>query len=158
MMKSFHIFTYSFGTLIKRIATFVDKNDYLTDLEAKSDLSDHRDEVLDRVSAVIVDVIEYRNSYENYAYLWVDDRQVIKLILAQCEGQFYCHTAKISLAYVVDNYIRSILLAYLIVFLPGIPSSVSFVWSHVDSRRGRGSRGCWSSSESPNSGSVQTAR
>lgn len=63
----------------------MDRSDYLTDLEAKSDLSDHRDEVLDRVSAVIIDVIEYRNSYENYAYLWVDDRQVISLILAQCE-------------------------------------------------------------------------
>ena len=66
----------SFGVLVKRIARFPDKSDYLADLEAKSDLSDRRDEILDRVSAVIVDVLEYRNSYENYAYLWVDDRQV----------------------------------------------------------------------------------
>ena len=34
-----------------------------------------REEILSRVSAAIVEVCEYRDSYNSYAYLWVDDRQ-----------------------------------------------------------------------------------
>ena len=30
---------------------------------------------MSRVSAAIVEVCEYRDSYNSYAYLWVDDRQ-----------------------------------------------------------------------------------
>ena len=34
-----------------------------------------REEILSRVSAAIVEVCEYRDSYNSYSYLWVDDRQ-----------------------------------------------------------------------------------
>ena len=39
------------------------------------ELSDMREEILSRVSAAIVEVCEYRDSYNSYSYLWVDDRQ-----------------------------------------------------------------------------------
>jgi len=40
-----------------------------------ADLSDIREEILSRVSVTIGQACEYRNSYNPYAYLWVDDRQ-----------------------------------------------------------------------------------
>ena len=33
-----------------------------------------RQELMDRVQNVMNKAIEYRNSFDNYAYLWVDDR------------------------------------------------------------------------------------
>ena len=38
------------------------------------ELSDMRGDLMDRVQNVMNKAIEYRNSYDNYAYLWVDDR------------------------------------------------------------------------------------
>lgn len=35
-----------------------------------------REEILNRVSSVVSQATEYRDSYSSYSYLWVDDRQV----------------------------------------------------------------------------------
>lgn len=37
-------------------------------------LAEARQEILNRVAHVMSKVVEYRNSLETYAYLWVDDR------------------------------------------------------------------------------------
>ena len=41
-----------------------------------AELSDIREEILSRVSSAVAQAIKYRDSYNTYAYLWVDDRQV----------------------------------------------------------------------------------
>ena len=38
------------------------------------DLTDRRNEIMQRVSAVLNKANDFRNSYETYNYLWVDDR------------------------------------------------------------------------------------
>jgi dynein heavy chain len=44
------------------------------DLEETEELSEMRNDQMDRVQSIMNKACEYRNSYENYAYLWVDDR------------------------------------------------------------------------------------
>ena len=38
------------------------------------DLSEMRQELMERVQTIMNKAIEYRNSFDNYSYLWVDDR------------------------------------------------------------------------------------
>lgn len=38
------------------------------------ELSEMRQELMDRIQNVMNKACDYRNAYENYAYLWVDDR------------------------------------------------------------------------------------
>ena len=38
------------------------------------ELSEMRQEIMERVTTVINKATEYRNSFDTYAYLWVDDR------------------------------------------------------------------------------------
>lgn len=38
------------------------------------DLSDMRNELMERVQNVMTKACDYRNSFDTYAYLWVDDR------------------------------------------------------------------------------------
>jgi dynein heavy chain len=38
------------------------------------ELSEMRHELMERVQAIMTKATEYRNSFDNYAYLWVDDR------------------------------------------------------------------------------------
>lgn len=47
---------------------------YKPDLEEMDELSEMRTELMDRVQNVMNKACEYRNSYDQYAYLWVDDR------------------------------------------------------------------------------------
>ena len=44
------------------------------DLEEMDDLSDMRNELMERVHTIMSKATEYRNSFDNYSYLWVDDR------------------------------------------------------------------------------------
>ena len=39
------------------------------------ELSEMRQELMDRVQTIMSKAQEYRNSFDNYAYLWVDDRK-----------------------------------------------------------------------------------
>jgi len=44
-------------------------------MEEVDELSEMRQEILDRVSNVMNKAAEYKNSFTIYEYLWVDDRQ-----------------------------------------------------------------------------------
>ena len=39
-----------------------------------SDLADKRTELMNRVTSVLHKAADFRNTYDSYAYLWVDDR------------------------------------------------------------------------------------
>ena len=43
-------------------------------MEDLAELSHMRAELMKRAEDIIQKAIEYRNSFDNYAYLWVDDR------------------------------------------------------------------------------------
>ena len=46
-----------------------------SDLEDMLELSEMRQELMDRVQTIMSKAQDYRNSFDNYAYLWVDDRK-----------------------------------------------------------------------------------
>ena len=45
------------------------------DLEAKTDLSDMRHDLMERITAILTKANEFKYSFNKYAYLWVDDRK-----------------------------------------------------------------------------------
>ena len=47
---------------------------FQADLEDMEELSAMRNELMERVQTVMNKALEYRNSFDNFAYLWVDDR------------------------------------------------------------------------------------
>ncbi|XP_071954573.1 dynein beta chain, ciliary-like [Antedon mediterranea] len=66
---------YKMASLVKRLAEHSGSEHYQTDLEDMMELSDMRQEMMDRVQTIMNKAQEYRNSFDSYAYLWVDDRQ-----------------------------------------------------------------------------------
>jgi dynein heavy chain, axonemal len=48
---------------------------FKADLESKSDLSDMRSDLMDRVNSIMTKANEFKDSFNKYAYLWVDDRK-----------------------------------------------------------------------------------
>ncbi|XP_070187600.1 dynein beta chain, ciliary-like isoform X2 [Littorina saxatilis] len=65
---------YKQASLIPRLASHSGQEHYQPDLEEMEDLSEMRNELMERVHTIMTKATEYRNSYDNYAYLWVDDR------------------------------------------------------------------------------------
>lgn len=65
---------FSMAAYIPRVAEHVGHENYQMDLEDMEDLSDMRQEVMDRLQMVVGKAIEFRNSFDNFSYLWVDDR------------------------------------------------------------------------------------
>uniref|UniRef100_A0A4W3JPZ5 Dynein axonemal heavy chain 11 n=1 Tax=Callorhinchus milii TaxID=7868 RepID=A0A4W3JPZ5_CALMI len=65
---------YKMAAQIKRLAGHLEMDNYQNDMEDILDLSEIRQEIMDRVTDVINKATEYRNSFDTYAYLWVDDR------------------------------------------------------------------------------------
>lgn len=47
---------------------------FQNDLEEMTDLSEIRQEVMWKVAFVTEKVLNYRNTYDSYSYLWTDDR------------------------------------------------------------------------------------
>jgi dynein heavy chain len=66
---------YKQGSLIPRIASHIGQEHYQADLEARQDLSDLRQELMERVNSILTKANEYKDSFGKYAYLWVDDRK-----------------------------------------------------------------------------------
>lgn len=66
---------YNQGSLIPRIASHLDQKDYQNDLEARTDLLDMKNEIMERVMNILTKANEFKYSFHKYAYLWVDDRQ-----------------------------------------------------------------------------------
>ena len=56
----------------------MEKFNFLTiqsELELKADLSEMRQELMDRVNTIMTKANEYKDSFSKYSYLWVDDRK-----------------------------------------------------------------------------------
>lgn len=66
---------YKQGSLVPRIAKHLEQDNYQHDLESKNDLSDMKQELMERVNAILTKANEYKDSFNKYAYLWVDDRK-----------------------------------------------------------------------------------
>ena len=66
---------FHFASLVPRIATHKGMDDYLSEVQELADLLDMKEEIVTRVTSATEKAIEFRNTYETYAYLWVDDRQ-----------------------------------------------------------------------------------
>ncbi|XP_058249288.1 dynein axonemal heavy chain 11 [Hemibagrus wyckioides] len=65
---------FQMSTQIKRVAPHLDMKDYRGDMDDMLDLSDLRQEVMERVKDVITKVSQYQSSFENYTHLWLDDQ------------------------------------------------------------------------------------
>ena len=63
------------ASLVSRVAAHRGMTDYLSEVEELAELLDMREEVITRATAAAEKAIEHRNSFDEYAYLWVDDRQ-----------------------------------------------------------------------------------
>nr|XP_006007896.1 PREDICTED: dynein heavy chain 11, axonemal [Latimeria chalumnae] len=65
---------FKMSALVKRIAGHIGMDNYQNDMDDMLDLSEMRQEIMDRVMDVITKAIQYKTSFDTYAYLWVDDR------------------------------------------------------------------------------------
>lgn len=66
---------FKFASLVPRVAMHKGMDDYLPEVEELVELLELREEILQKVSNAIDKALEHRSSFDNYAYLWVDDRQ-----------------------------------------------------------------------------------
>jgi len=67
---------------LKHLLYSIVQEHYQPDLEEMEDLSEMRQELMDRVQNIMNKSMEYRNSFDNYAYLWVDDRYIITTLFS----------------------------------------------------------------------------
>lgn len=66
---------FQFASLVPRVATHKEAKNYLSEVEELTELVDLREEVIHRATSAVEKALEHRNCFDNYAYLWVDDRQ-----------------------------------------------------------------------------------
>ncbi|XP_041102237.1 dynein heavy chain 11, axonemal-like [Polyodon spathula] len=65
---------YKMSAQMRRVAGHMGIGNYQHDMDDMLDLLDMRQEIMDRVSDVIKKAMQYKSSFDPYAYLWVDDR------------------------------------------------------------------------------------
>lgn len=65
---------YKQASLIPRLAAHTGQEHYQPDLEDMEQLSDMRQDLMERIQNIMNKGSEYRNSFDNYSYLWTDDR------------------------------------------------------------------------------------
>ncbi|XP_055509862.1 dynein axonemal heavy chain 17-like [Leucoraja erinacea] len=65
---------YKLVGLVPRLAKHSFRKKYQIDLEEMTDLSEMREEVMSQVINVMKQAEEYEDSFDDYSYLWVDDR------------------------------------------------------------------------------------
>ncbi|XP_078257485.1 dynein axonemal heavy chain 17-like [Rhinoraja longicauda] len=65
---------YKLVGLVPRLAKHSFRKKYQIDLEEMADLSEMREEVMSQVINVMKQAEEYEDSFDDYSYLWVDDR------------------------------------------------------------------------------------
>ena len=63
------------ASLIPRVAKHMGQEGYHSDVEEIAELSDIKDELLSRVQKGVNAAIQYRDTFNSYSYLWVDDKQ-----------------------------------------------------------------------------------
>lgn len=66
---------FNFASLVSRVANNKDTADYLTEVEELADLLDMREEIMSRVSAAVQKANKHCSIFDQYSYLWIDDRQ-----------------------------------------------------------------------------------
>ncbi|XP_043925657.1 dynein axonemal heavy chain 9 [Protopterus annectens] len=66
---------YKMSSLIVRLAEHSNFPHYQTDMEDMADLADMRQVIMENVQNVMAKCCEYRNSFDHYSYLYVDDRK-----------------------------------------------------------------------------------
>ncbi|XP_058960986.2 dynein beta chain, ciliary-like [Pocillopora verrucosa] len=65
---------YKMASLVKRLAEHNGSEHYQNDVEDMLDLSEMRQDLMDRVTGIMNKANEYRSSFDAFAYLWLDDR------------------------------------------------------------------------------------
>uniref|UniRef100_A0A8C5KUF0 Dynein axonemal heavy chain 11 n=1 Tax=Jaculus jaculus TaxID=51337 RepID=A0A8C5KUF0_JACJA len=66
--------SFRMSAQMKRVAAHLEIANYQNDMDNMLGLAEARQEIMNRVADVINKVLEFRNSLETHAYLWVDDR------------------------------------------------------------------------------------
>ncbi|XP_060488660.2 dynein axonemal heavy chain 11 [Panthera onca] len=66
--------SFRMSAQMKRVAAHLEIADYQNDMENMLGLAEVRQEIMNRVADVINKVLDFRNTLDTYAYLWVDDR------------------------------------------------------------------------------------
>ena len=87
---------YTQGSLITRIAPHLKQENYKSDLENMSDLTEMKQDFMERVRSIIIKANEYKDSFDRFAYLWIEDRKefmrqflLYNHVLTQEEIEFY---------------------------------------------------------------------
>uniref|UniRef100_A0A670JQ67 Dynein axonemal heavy chain 11 n=1 Tax=Podarcis muralis TaxID=64176 RepID=A0A670JQ67_PODMU len=65
---------FKISAQVKRVAKHLGIQHYQNDMDSIPELTETRQRVMERVADVITKTVDFRNSLETYAYLWVDDR------------------------------------------------------------------------------------
>ena len=65
---------FKFASLVPRIAPHRGSDNYQEEVEELAELCDMKEEIMSRVNTAVEQAMEHRNSFDNYGYLWVDDR------------------------------------------------------------------------------------
>ncbi|XP_067860662.1 dynein axonemal heavy chain 17-like [Heptranchias perlo] len=65
---------YKLVGLVPRLAKHSTRKKYQIDLEEMTDLAEMREEIMSQVINIMKQAEEYEESFDNYSYLWVDDR------------------------------------------------------------------------------------
>ncbi|XP_048655651.1 dynein axonemal heavy chain 11 isoform X1 [Marmota marmota marmota] len=66
--------SFRMSAQMERVAAHLEITNYQNDMDNMLGLAEVRREIMNRVEDVISKVLDFRNSLETYAYLWVDDR------------------------------------------------------------------------------------
>uniref|UniRef100_A0A8C4MX33 Dynein axonemal heavy chain 11 n=1 Tax=Equus asinus asinus TaxID=83772 RepID=A0A8C4MX33_EQUAS len=66
--------SFRMSAQMKRVAAHLEIANYQSDMDNVLGLAQARQEIMNRVADVINKVLDFRNTLDTYAYLWVDDR------------------------------------------------------------------------------------
>nr|XP_051708760.1 dynein axonemal heavy chain 11 isoform X1 [Oryctolagus cuniculus] len=66
--------SFRMSAQMERVAAHLEIANYQSDMDSMLGLAEARQEIMNRVADVINKVLDFRNTLETYAYLWVDDR------------------------------------------------------------------------------------
>ncbi|XP_065334425.1 dynein beta chain, ciliary-like [Cloeon dipterum] len=61
--------------LVTRVASRKQQEDYFTDINENADISEMNTDISSRVVLAIEEAMNYTSEYENYSYLWLEDKQ-----------------------------------------------------------------------------------
>ncbi|KAG5210204.1 hypothetical protein JEQ12_015398 [Ovis aries] len=66
--------SFRMSAQMKRVAAHLETENYQSDVDNMLGLAEGRQEIMRRVTDVISKVLDFRNTLDTYAYLWVEDR------------------------------------------------------------------------------------